>query len=265
MSNCRHPILLKPNKFNISPVKVPCGQCFACRVQRTAEWAARIMHEAQMHKKNCFVRLSYSPENLPINTLNQRHLALFFKKLRKKYKFRYFYSGEYGDLFGRAHYHCIFFGQDFRTEKERKDIEHAWNYGFIQIGSVTLGSARYTAKYIQKKLTGKRAVEYGDKVPPFAGMSRRPGIGRSWFEKYFSNNESHVIYVNCGKRSPPKYYKSLMSDKWNHRSKDFGKEKSKEEYEKIKVESKDSNKEIWLVEDEHLEAHENNLKGRMRK
>ena len=47
------------------PVQVPCGQCIGCRVSKARQWAVRCKHEASLHKENCFVTLTYNPENCP--------------------------------------------------------------------------------------------------------------------------------------------------------------------------------------------------------
>ena len=40
-------------------VYLPCGQCMACRLNKSRDWATRCVLEAKMHKDNCFVTLTY--------------------------------------------------------------------------------------------------------------------------------------------------------------------------------------------------------------
>ena len=46
-------------------LQVPCGQCMACRLERARQWAVRCVHEAQMHKDNCFLTLTYRDGCVP--------------------------------------------------------------------------------------------------------------------------------------------------------------------------------------------------------
>lgn len=47
------------------PVTIPCGQCIGCRLEKSRQWAIRCVHEASLYENNCFITLTYSPENLP--------------------------------------------------------------------------------------------------------------------------------------------------------------------------------------------------------
>lgn len=90
------------------------------------------------------------------------------------------------------------------------------------IGALTFESAAYVARYIMKKATGPLSElfytiedeESGELVkvkPEYVTMSRRPGIGKDWFEKYKRDvfPDDFVLikrkdkYVPC---KPPKFY-----------------------------------------------------------
>jgi len=96
---------------------LPCGRCIGCRLERSRQWAVRMMHEASLHQDNCFITLTYDNEHLPKNaSLVKRDFQLFMKRLRKAYpavRIRFFHCGEYGEQYGRPHYHAILFGFDF--------------------------------------------------------------------------------------------------------------------------------------------------------
>lgn len=66
-----------------------------------------------------------------------------------------------------------------------------------------------------KKLTGKMAQQYEHEgiYPEFARMSRRPGIGADWYDKYKSDLFPHDICVIRGdvKITPPRYYTNKYS------------------------------------------------------
>ena len=49
----------------LEQLQVPCGQCIGCRLERSRQWAIRCIHEAQLHSKNCFITLTYSPAHVP--------------------------------------------------------------------------------------------------------------------------------------------------------------------------------------------------------
>lgn len=78
---------------------LPCGRCRGCRLEHSRQWAIRCMHEAQMHKHNCFITLTYHDEHLPqryrwgtdertgnplySGTLDKTHIQKFIKRMRK--------------------------------------------------------------------------------------------------------------------------------------------------------------------------------------
>ncbi|QXP07883.1 MAG: replication initiator protein [Arizlama microvirus] len=224
---------------NYRPTQISCGQCIGCRLERSRQWAVRCVHEAQMHQDNCFITLTYNDENLPpLASLQLDDYQRFMKRLRKKYgsKIRFFHCGEYGEKYGRPHYHAILFNHDFddkyhwRTTDQghrcyrSPSLEKLWPYGNCEIGDVTFESAAYVARYIMKKVTGSAAehhycvghTEYGEllyKKPEYVTMSRRPGIGSSWFQKYHTDvyPDDFVVIRNDLKTRPPKYYDKLLS------------------------------------------------------
>lgn len=90
-------------------IQVPCGHCAGCLKDKQDEWAFRIMCESEDYiGRTYFIRLSYSPEFLPIAengrpTLVKKDLQDFFRCLRNHgVSCRYFACGEYGEL-GRPH------------------------------------------------------------------------------------------------------------------------------------------------------------------
>ena len=202
---------------------VPCGQCIGCRLERSRQWALRCMHESTLHENNLFLTLTYNDENLPLyNSLNLRHTQLFLKKLRFKFGsgIRFYLAGEYGEQTARPHYHAIMFnfslpdlkfyakGKDDHRIFTSKTLDELWGHGECKVGSVTFQSAAYVARYITKKITGKKAAaHYGNRKPEFATMSRRPGIGAGWYEKYPHETYPSDLVVHEGVSiRPPKAY-----------------------------------------------------------
>lgn len=168
------------------PYPVPCGKCLDCKMDKSNEWAFRIVNEASCYNENCFITLTYSDENKPLDScVSVREMQLFLKRFRKHLKnqrLRYFLCGEYGEQFGRPHYHCIFFGyrpKDLVFHHYDKkgnaiytsnEVRKIWGKGLIGVADLSLHSAKYCAKYLQKQ-----PPEGMQK--PFLLMSRKPAIG----------------------------------------------------------------------------------------
>lgn len=184
------------------------------------------MHELQVPAKElrpvgCFVTLTYADEHLPANaSLDVEEWKRFVKRLRKKMPFRYLHCGEYGEL-GRPHYHAAIFGQDFREDREphsrsdsgeilytSKTLESVWQKGHCPIGELTWESAAYIARYSVKKLYGELGKEhYGERKPPYLTMSRRPGIGAAWYEKFKDDLFTQDFALHNGEKfGVPKFY-----------------------------------------------------------
>lgn len=169
-------------------LKVPCGQCVGCRLERSRQWAVRCVHEASLHTDNCFITLTYNDEHLPSDgSLNYRDFQLFMKRLRKRVSVpvRFYMCGEYGENFGRPHFHACLFGFNFPDLKLWKSgksklyrsplLEELWPFGYSSVGDVNFESAAYVARYILKKVTGadaaahydfRRSFNRGDIKPP---------------------------------------------------------------------------------------------------
>ena len=143
---------------------LPCGQCVGCRLERSRQWAIRCVHEASMHKKNCFITLTFDNQHLPKDgSLDVRDFQLFMKRVRKRFgtNIRFYHCGEYGEKLGRPHYHACLFNFDFEDKILWKEINgqklyisqslsELWPFGFSTIGEVTYQSAAYVARYIMK-------------------------------------------------------------------------------------------------------------------
>lgn len=219
-------------------MRLPCQRCVGCRLERSRQWAMRIMHEASLHEHNSFVTLTYHEDNLPVgNSLNHRDWQLFAKRLRKHFpnaKIRYYGAGEYGTENGRPHFHAILFGLTFtdltfwkRTRSGNRlfrsaTLERLWPYGYSSVGAVTFESAAYVARYIMAKITGPHASDHYTVVqldtgeiftrrPEYNFMSLKPGIGADWFAKYSKDVFPHDRVVRDGVESkPPRYYDKLL-------------------------------------------------------
>lgn len=220
------------------PIDLPCGQCVGCRLERSRQWAIRCVHEAQLYEQNCFITLTYNDENLPPDgSLNVEHFQKFMKRLRFENSdrtIRFFHCGEYGENLGRPHYHACLFNFDFddkkywKTENNNKyytseKLQRLWPLGHSMVGAVTFESAAYVARYITKKVTGAGASEHYSKIdyatgevlsekkPEYVTMSRRPGIGKRWFQKYKGDVfPDDSVIIRGRELKPPKFYLSQL-------------------------------------------------------
>lgn len=215
---CSYPILMR-NKKTQRLFKVPCGTCFACRMNKSKMWAIRVAHEWRCHDDSCFVTLTYNDDFLPDrNSLRKDDFQKWMKRIReyvKPQKLRYFACGEYGGKTGRPHYHAIIF--NFR-EEDRPLLEKSWTSGFVTIDEVNLARCNYITGYVLKKQLGKKGKEFYEEVgiePEFVLMSRRPGIGMNFLEKFEEYFSKHAYIQEKGHKYPlPRYYEEkLFPDK----------------------------------------------------
>lgn len=176
--SCSHPIVINGRICS-------CGKCINCRKRRISDWAVRLQLESRSYKHNCsFITLTYNNENCPSDyTLRKRDYQLFLKRLRKRLdklniKIRYFICGEYGEKFGRPHYHLIVFGLPVGMVQL---VDKAWNKGFIKMLNVGFKQCRYVAKYCVKQFAKERVNADGEVISEFVEMSRRPGISKDFF------------------------------------------------------------------------------------
>ena len=213
------------------------------------------MHEAKMHKHNCFLTLTYNDKHLPPHgNLQYRDVQLFFKRLRKKAlgrkapivasgdkpQIRFYMCGEYGEKFDRPHYHICLFGIDFTDKKYHSTtgsgsklyrsptLELLWPLGFSSIGDLNFESAAYVARYVMKKITGHNAKKHYQKTDPNTGeiinltpefnqMSRAQGIGKTWLDKYTKDvyNNNNTHVIVRGKKTNPPKYYDKQYKKHN--------------------------------------------------
>lgn len=235
--------------LNGIPLQLPCGRCRGCRLERSRQWAVRCMHEASLHDANSFVTLTYADKHLPaygsldgpVPGVKPGAFALFMKRLRKEFRgeeVRYYHCGEYGERFKRPHYHAVLFGVDFRQDRVEsgtrdgqtvwcsRTLEELWPFGRSEIGSMTFESAAYVARYVMKKVTGAAASDHYVSVdedtgevwsrePEYATMSRRPGIGSAWLERFSSDVYStgkRGVVVRGRLAKPPRFYDVKLAE-----------------------------------------------------
>lgn len=168
-------------------------------------------------------------------SLSIRDHQLFVKRLLRRLRdygpiepIRFLMCGEYGEKNSRPHYHYILFGYDFPDKKlwakrngystyRSSLLEELWPYGHSEIGECNFETIAYVARYVTKKITGELADEHYRRTlpngihywlqPEFNAMSRNPGIGNKWIQKYESSVYPHDrVIVNSKAAKPPRYY-----------------------------------------------------------
>ncbi|UDN67625.1 replication initiator protein [robinz microvirus RP_76] len=236
-------LTFKPNEAmnSTSPMEIPCNNCMGCKLERSRQWAVRMLHESKCWSQNSFLTLTYSDEEIPTDYgLNLRHFQLFMKRLRFSLpqKIRFYACGEYGDTTGRPHYHAIIFNYDPADKIKHavingnlhytsESLSEAWTHGFATTADVTFDSCAYVARYVTKKI--KSADNFGaDRYyrlspvdlqmhsvkPEFSVMSRMPGIGHTYTQKFKNDYyPSGFIVVDGVRQAPPKYYLNQLTEK----------------------------------------------------
>lgn len=220
-----------------SPTKIPCGRCSGCRQDRVSDWMVRCVHESQTSPASCFITLTYSDEFLPTDhSVKFDDYRAFMRRLRKRFGkgIRFFGCGEYSDAPKlRPHYHALLFNFDFpdKTYWSTRDgnrvfkseaLSELWPFGLHEIGGVSVQSAGYCSQYVQKKQTGPVADDHYFRLSPvdgqmyrvapeFATMSRMPGLGDVWFDRFAADvfPSDHVIIDGVPRRTPVYYLKRL--------------------------------------------------------
>lgn len=223
---------------------LPCRTCIGCRLEKSRQWATRLMHESSSHEKACFLTLTYDDKHLPkTHSLNRTHYTTFIKDLRsrlkyhakkedrKKIKIKYFGCGEYGTQGTRGinpHYHFLVYGAfcglgtDQGTTPERPSrsgspqyshphLKAVWKKGDAYFSELTFESAAYVARYILKKVTGTYAKDhYGSLLPEFQSGSN--GLGKAHVEKWITDiyPADHVVLPGRGAFMPPPYYDRIL-------------------------------------------------------
>lgn len=167
------------------------------------------------------------------------------KRLRKTFSndnIRFYAAGEYGSKTMRPHYHAIIFGlhlddlvpfgksaQNFQYYTS-ESLQRVWsivpkgdlyspelhNIGFVSVANVSWETCAYVSRYVTKKLMGAESAFYDlfGIAPPFTLMSRKPGIGRQYYDDHPDCFDSDYINISTDqggrKFRPPKYYEKLF-------------------------------------------------------
>lgn len=222
---CTRPVLERCKVGPVEIVERPCGKCPACLSNKAQAWTYRLYAESKLHKKSCFVTLTYDEDSIKdlylsptgLYSLDKKAYQNFMKRLRKNSvdKLRFYAVGEYGGQTKRPHFHAIIFGLGV---EDSHLIEQAWNLGFVTVGEVTPGSMAYVARYCTKKMYADNLDYEQEGIQrEFSLMSNRPGIGANAIDKGVRYDKEGRCYVWFkGRRySVPQYFKDKIKSAYD--------------------------------------------------
>lgn len=231
---------------------IPCGYCYACKLNKSAEWATRCILESYKYSHNWFITLTYDNDHLPPDgTLAPEDMTRLIHTIREYYRIKkgikrisYLYCGEYGTNTGRPHYHLLLFGAPFdldqfydtfvdtnyKTHWKSKELDKWWGKGMCDICVLEWSNAAYVARYTMKKAfaepNSQDKYEAIGKIPEFIRMSRRPGIGMDYYDEHWQEIYEldqmvmKTIKGNTGNFKPPKAFdrklEKLNPDLYNY-------------------------------------------------
>lgn len=234
MPACISPVYLSEQRLH-----VPCGKCNFCLERKRSDWTYRLLEEQSVSSSSFFITMTYDDLHLVYSVASRMHelhlrdVQLFTKRLRKAQsvvsheRLRYYTVGEYGTKFDRPHYHSIMFnldadlvGQDVMEMLPHcpdgvwcPNLAKLWRGGIVHIGMCTNASIHYVTKYVINRHMGPNPI----REPPFATMSRKPGLGASYIQSHKHWQKSgykNYVQLNGFKQALPRYYKERMFEPW---------------------------------------------------
>lgn len=225
---------VRPGMDVVRDLWLPCGRCAMCRATKAGQWTTRLVQESFCHARSCAVTLTYAPEHVDLEgCLHKRHVQLFLKSVRfeaserKAPPVRFHCRAEYSPVRLRPHYHVSLFGywppdaQAFGKSRagnpqwSSATLTRLWGRGHVTFQVFTPGAARYVAGHDASKLVedsragpivdgeGRRV---GFRAPEFSLMSRRPGLGGVFVDRYSDELLAVGAAVVAGRKVPlPRY------------------------------------------------------------
>lgn len=200
---------------------LPCGKCELCRIDIRYSKALRIMLEAESWpEKSYFITLTFDNDHVGDGELDHSEWAQFIKNFRQKFcqakycllrdrggkrhgreysktfkTIKQVMCGEYGDEFGRKHFHGIIFnhrftdarftgfyskkGNPIHTSDSLRDV---WAKGSVQIEEVNFDLALYVAAYVTDPIDEPEA-NFGHEKKQYGRFGK--GIGLEWIKRYY--------------------------------------------------------------------------------
>lgn len=158
-------------------------------------------------------------------------------ELKKTFQsFRFLAVGEYGGERLRPHYHALLFGEDFADDRVKLYDKHdqvyyqsatlaqLWPNGIHYLQEMHPATINYVCRYTIDKIDTREVDQITERVDfltgevwhvnkPFATMSRRPGIGARWYEKWKHDVFPRDKVISQGREQPvPRYYSNKLKE-----------------------------------------------------
>ena len=253
--NCLNPMKIK-NPYTGEIIPTPCRHCINCTTRKIQE--LKVYAQAEQTKYalkgsgSSFIRLSYDDVNLPVvyngelkrlgelivnnkvpkdfyPTLLKSDIQKFWKRfnitVKRKFSalnYSYIYCGEFGENYGRPHYHIILFGID--TDLAKQIIGLTWKFGFVDYRPLKAGAVTYCAKYMYNDVYGaEREKKYTSKGIEAPFLCHSKGFGDDYLKQQFMQNPDLQQFKSGGYAySLPSYFRkkyNLQTDKHDNRTK----------------------------------------------
>lgn len=146
-----------------------------------SDYVGRALCEAATSVATCALTLTYAPrDDLADRVLTPPHFQRFIRSLRRSgHSLRYLVAGEYGELRGRAHFHCILFFQECAGGKlpdwpQQKNFQLShWPHGHVFADwNADDKALRYVCKYLLKSAKAGEG---------WFSLSKKPALGAEYF------------------------------------------------------------------------------------
>lgn len=99
----------------------------------------------------------------------------------------------------------------FRSET----LEETWGLGLVDVQTFSPAAAQYVTNYVRKRAGLERPEDHG-LAPEFQVMSRRPGIGAGFVDKFLRDiyPDGFVTRPGGARRRPPRFYDLRCESRW---------------------------------------------------
>lgn len=212
--------------------KYPCNHCQNCitRRQGQLEFLAKreLIDRYNRGQGASFVTFTYENGYVPTSkvtgnmTLRRKDLKDFNKRIRENlsrsilnHDFKYIYCGEYGDNYGRPHYHVAYLGL---TDVEITNLSRkCWKYGIVDVGTLGNGGLRYIMDYFGKQqlyhMNEKIIMNQNDEEAPF--LYHSINLGKDWILRNTERiiDEGFTFIYNKKRQFLPKYVMQWVAEK----------------------------------------------------
>jgi len=240
-----------------------CGKCLKCLLKRKAQWSFRLVEQKRVSFSSYFVTLTYNDKYLPmgdgVSSINKNDHKEFIKKLKEyekpknlalrpyiskeelerskigikdRGKLAYYGVSEYGDQFGRSHWHYILF-----NVRDINNIDRAWfttvrndqtgeyepgeQKGNIKIDECNINTIDYVLKYMVKDHSKQ---DYEGRAKEVSFMSK--GIGITYVDQefidYINREDANQVMNQRGSILPlPRYYRKKFVKEENMQKKNL--------------------------------------------